>query len=90
MNPTYQGKAQKPKDNVTTGFDKGSYQTQHRANFKDRNLADAKCKIDIAALSKADHFKIGGAANEDNITVYMDEYRKDQQNKSKLFHKDNE
>jgi hypothetical protein len=53
-------------------------------------LADAKCKIDIAALSKADHFKIGGQVNEDNITVYMDEYRKDQQNRSKLFHKDNE
>jgi hypothetical protein len=57
---------------VTTGFDKGTYDTEHRSNFKDRNLADAKCQIDIAAKSKTDHFQIGGNSIEDGITVYMD------------------
>lgn len=48
------------------------YQTEHRANFKDRNLNDARCKVDIAALNKADHFQIGGTCVDKNITVYMD------------------
>lgn len=84
----YAGQVEKPKDTVTTGFEKGIYETEHRANFKNRNLDEARCKIDIAAKSKKDHVQIG-SGTEDNITVYMDEYRKDQQNKSKLFHKDN-
>lgn len=57
---------------MTTGFDKGTYDTEHRSNFKDRDLADAKCQIDIAAKSKTDHFHIGGNSIEDGITVYMD------------------
>lgn len=52
--------------------EKGTYDTEHRSSFKNRDLNDARLKVDIAALNKADHFQIGGTSIEDNITVYQD------------------
>ena len=41
-------------------------------------MADARNTTDIAAKSKQDHFKIGGTSDEYKLTVYKDEFRKDQ------------
>ena len=78
----------KGKDNVVIGYDKGHFETEHKANFKMRNLSDAKVDLDMKAQSKEDHIHIGGSYGDALITVYQDEYRRDQNNKSKLFHKE--
>jgi len=43
--------------------------------------------IDMKALSKEDHFDIGGKSKQSTITTYQDEYRSDVQNKNQMFHK---
>lgn len=45
--------------------------------------------VDIAKLSKEDHFRIGGTGVEAKVTVYQDEHRTDIHNRNKLFHKEN-
>jgi hypothetical protein len=86
---SYAERVEPPKDNgIAVGFDKGTYETEHRSSYKNRGLENARCQVDIVAKSKADHVEIG-IGSEDHITVYQDEYRRDQENKSKLFHKDN-
>ena len=74
----YTGKAVKPNDNVVTGFDKGTYVTEQRASYKERNLAEARNATDIAAKRKQDHFQIGGTSGDIKLRVYKDEYRRDQ------------
>lgn len=64
--------------------------TEHRASYIDRDLKQARASTDIASKSKVDHFQIGGSSEEYKLTVYQDEYRRDQENKSKIFHKDNQ
>ena len=71
------------------GDDKGRYLTEQKDSFVDRDLKAGKCDVDIAGLSKKDHFKIGGEARDAKLTVYQDEFRSDQENKSRLFHKEN-
>jgi hypothetical protein len=73
---------------VIIGYDKGHFETEHRANFTKMNLEDAKANLDMKAQSKEGHLQIGGSYGDALITVYQDEYRRDQNNKSKLFHKD--
>lgn len=75
---------------MVAGLEKGTYQTEHKASFKERNPADGKIAIDIAGMSKVDHFKIGGNGQNAHLTVYQDEFRPDQDHKSKMFHKDNQ
>lgn len=77
------------KDNVVIGSQEGYYVTEHKDNYKHFDHRKGKIDVDIKALSKEDHFHIGGTGQDPKLTVYQDEYRRDQQNKSKLFHKEN-
>ena len=57
---------------MVTGCDKGTYSTEQRSSYIERNLAEARAKTDIAAMSKVDHFSIGGTSTENKLTVYQD------------------
>ena len=71
------------------GDDRGRYLTEQKSSFIDRDLKAGKCDVDIEGLSKKDHFSIGGSARDAKLTVYQDEFRPDQERKSRLFHKEN-
>lgn len=46
--------------------------TEQKQSYIDRDLNDARCKVDIAAKSKQDHFQIGGQGQDAKLTIYQD------------------
>ncbi len=68
----------KKDDNIVIGMSKGSYVSEQRANYVDRDLKEAQTNsASIKAMNTEDHFKIGGASGQAKVTTYQDEFRKD-------------
>ena len=70
---------------MVIGSDKNDYVTTHRKMFTSKDLNQARPNM-TEGDKRGHHFTIGNT-NEQPITVYQDEYRDDQHNKSAMFHK---
>jgi hypothetical protein len=68
----------KKDDNIVIGMSQGSYISEQRANYIDRDLKEAQTNsASIKAMNTEDHFKIGGTSGQAKVTTYQDEFRKD-------------
>ncbi len=68
------------------GLDKGEYVSEQRANYKPQDLGSAQGDSKaIKEKNTLDHFSLGGTAGQSQVTTYQDEYRKDVENKNRMF-----
>jgi hypothetical protein len=66
------------------------YTTEQKSSYRPNNLKEGRVDVDVKKLNSEDHFKIGGNTSDPKLTVFQDEFRRDLNNRSKIFHKTNQ
>ena len=69
------------------GLDAPDYTTTNRATYTRKSLVGQARNNNNESSARGHHFDFSQHAPDKYITVYQDEYREDQDHKSKLFHR---